>query len=285
MTPDLQTSGNQDAESLAVLERFVVDNEDLLELESLIGKFNIFDALGIARAEIRHSNFLAFILDPAESHGQGQLFLKAILMDLMKEAPTNLRPLSPIELDGIDLRGVVVKREWKHTDLLITCKEPAFVIVVENKVGAHEHSDQLSRYKTTLQHDYPETQHLYVSLTPDAEDPSEEDWIVYSYTDIHRVLSRVQKMYRTAIGEEVRIFLDHYLALIGTRFMDNPEIDKLCQRIYKNHRVALDLIFERVGSPTTSVMAEVANLLQEDDRWEVAVRRNHILFLPKAWLH
>src|SRR5262249_10582480 len=49
----------------------------LTKLEARIGRFNIFDALGIARAEIRHSSFLAFILDPAESHGQGQLFLKA----------------------------------------------------------------------------------------------------------------------------------------------------------------------------------------------------------------
>ncbi len=54
----------------------MVENDDLLTLESRIGRFNIFDALRIMDAEIRHSNFLAFILDPAESHGQGQLFLK-----------------------------------------------------------------------------------------------------------------------------------------------------------------------------------------------------------------
>src|SRR5262249_51256095 len=42
------------------LERFVVENDDLLTLESRIGRFNIFDALGITRVEIRHSNFLAF---------------------------------------------------------------------------------------------------------------------------------------------------------------------------------------------------------------------------------
>src|SRR5262245_41185755 len=122
------------AEALVALERFVVDNDDLLALESHIGRFNIFDALGIARVEIRHSNFLAFILDPAESHGQGQLFLKAVLMDLLKAAPPELRPLSPIDLDGTDLRGVEVKREWEHIDLLITCKDPGFAVVIENKV-------------------------------------------------------------------------------------------------------------------------------------------------------
>src|SRR5579871_2680815 len=79
--------GIQGVEARAALERFIVENDDLNTLESSIGKFNIFDALGITRAEIRHSNFLAFILDPAESHGQGQLFLKALLMDLLKQAP------------------------------------------------------------------------------------------------------------------------------------------------------------------------------------------------------
>src|SRR5438093_9756984 len=125
--------GEENSDSLEALERFVVENDDLLQLESHIGRFNIFDALGITRVEIRHSNFLAFILDPAESHGQGQLFLKAVLMDLLKNAPAELRPLSPIDLDGTDLRGVEVKREWKNIDLLITSKEPRFAVVVEHK--------------------------------------------------------------------------------------------------------------------------------------------------------
>src|SRR5437870_4902030 len=136
MAEESEDIGMSDRDAIVALERFVVDNEELLALESLIGKFNIFDALGIARWEIRHSNFLAFILDPAESHGQGQLFLKALLMDLLKATPADLRPLSPIELDGTDLRGVEVKREWKNIDLLITCKEPRFAVVIENKVGS-----------------------------------------------------------------------------------------------------------------------------------------------------
>src|SRR6185312_15652217 len=126
------------AEQHALLEQFVVENDDLLALESEIGRFNIFDALGIARVEIRHSNFLAFILDPAESHGVGQLFLKALVIDLLKRAPTPLRPLSPIELDGIDLRGVDVRREWENIDLLIVSREPSFAILIENKVDSTE---------------------------------------------------------------------------------------------------------------------------------------------------
>src|SRR5438445_13715284 len=120
MAPEKAKLETEDGDARQALERFIVQNDDLLALESRIGRFNIFDALGIARAEIRHSNFLAFILDPTESHGQGQLFLKAILMDLLKATPEGLRPLSPIELDGTELRGVEVKREWEHIDLIIS---------------------------------------------------------------------------------------------------------------------------------------------------------------------
>src|SRR3954453_131992 len=96
---------------LEALERFVIDNDDLTELEARIGRFNIFDALRVARVEIRHSNCLAWLLDPAESHGQGDLFLRAVLMDLLRNAPPHLRPFSAAELDGTQLRGVEVRRE------------------------------------------------------------------------------------------------------------------------------------------------------------------------------
>src|SRR5690606_28963657 len=121
---------------IAALERFVVDNDELLELEERIGRFNIFDALRIVDREVRHSDFLAWLLDPAESHGQGALFLRAILMDLFKTARENgfPCPASPIELDGEDLRGVEVRREWKNIDLLTRCQQPSFVIAIENKI-------------------------------------------------------------------------------------------------------------------------------------------------------
>src|SRR5437763_158985 len=105
MTDQEGKTGLDDSEARKALERFVIENDDLLTLESRIGTFNIFDALRIAHVEIRHSNFLAFILDPAESHRQGLLFLKAILIDLLKNCPAELRPLSPIDLDGAELRG------------------------------------------------------------------------------------------------------------------------------------------------------------------------------------
>ncbi len=163
-------------DALAVLERFVVENDELLELEEHIGRFNIFDALRIEHVEIRHSNFLAWLLDPAESHRQGSLFLKAILMDLFKTARENGFdcPVSPIELDGEELRGVEIRCEWRNIDLLIRCNEPPFVVAIENKIKSGEHSDQLGRYRETVVAEFGTVTGMYVFLTVEGDEPSEE---------------------------------------------------------------------------------------------------------------
>jgi hypothetical protein len=273
------------AEQHALLEQFVVENDDLLELESEIGRFNIFDALGIARKEISHSNFLAFILDPAESHGVGQLFLKALLTDMLKRAPTHMRPLSPIELDGIDLRGAEVRREWKNIDLLILSREPSLAILIENKVDSSEHSQQLERYGATAQREFASVPRLQVYLTPDGSDASGDDWISYSYRDIYRVFTRVRETYHNAIGDDVLVFLDHYLGLIRNQLMTNPDIDALCQRIYKNHRQALDLIFARAGPPASRALADAEAAVRADDRFHVFYRtKAYVDFVPRDWL-
>lgn len=276
-----------DAEALAALERFVVENDDLLELEECIGRFNIFDALGIARTEIRHSNFLAWLLDPAESHGQGSLFLSALLMDLLKTAREREYqcPLSPIQLDGADLKGVEVRREWRNIDLLIRCDDPKFVVAIENKIDSGEHSNQLDRYEDAVGQAFPDTPLVLAYLSVDDEEPSSERWVPYFYADIHRVLRRVRQTHAKAIGEDVLSFLDHYLNLIGSRFMDDPKIDELCERIYRNHRQALDLLFERCGSPEAGLANRLADLVTErPDRWLLCRRTSRLVqFVPREW--
>lgn len=286
MAVEQNNPASDDSDNLSALERFVVDNNDLLQLESSIGRFNIFDALGITHYEIRHSNFLAFILDPAESHGQGDLFLKALLIDMLKGAPTEFR-LSPIELDGTNLRGVEVKREWRNIDLLITCQEPPFAIVIENKVLSGEHSDQLDHYKLTTDQQFAELrdQILYIYLTPDGARPSHDSWRPWSYTRIYQVLKWVRDFHKNSIEDDFLVFLNHYLELLGTRFMNDERLDELCRRIYKNHRQALELIWDRVESEETMVLRELTSIMKQDNRWHIlSAIRSYVEFVPSAWV-
>jgi hypothetical protein len=273
------------------LERFVLDNEDLLNLEQMLGRFNVFDALGVARAEVRHSHFLAWLLTPGESHGHGDLFLRAVLMDLLRQMPAESRPLSPLLLDGSDLSDVEVRREWRRIDLLITSRDPTphpFVIAIENKVGAGEHGDQLARYCETVQREFPPTSGVraaYVFLTPAGTAASDDRWTTYTYADLHRVLTRVKAT--NAISGEVGVFLDHYLTLVGSRMMDDPTIAELCRRIYRNHRQALDLIIEHMDTPQTELLAEVERGLTSQPEFAglLVTRRtgSYITCAPREW--
>lgn len=278
--------GNQS--DLAALERFIVDNDDLLALEERIGRFNIFDALGIARAEIRHSNFLAWLLDPIESHGQGSLFLKAVLMDLLKHARANGFdvPISPIELDGEELRGVEIRRERNNIDLLIKSDEPRFVIAIENKIDSGEHSNQLQRYENTVAAEFADWKAMFVFLTTDSSAASDEGWVPYSYADIHRVLERAHRTNAGAIGHDVVAFLEHYLRTIRSKFMEDKEIDDLCRKIFRTHRQALDLIYERVGSPELVTYREIQEFVKtEMPSWTLVHRgKKETVIALKPWI-
>jgi hypothetical protein len=54
-------------------------------------------------------------------------------------------------------------------------------VVIENKVGSQEHSDQLNRYQGTMKEHYPDLRPLYVFLRPDGDEPSEDTWLPYTY--------------------------------------------------------------------------------------------------------
>jgi cellobiose-specific phosphotransferase system component IIB len=99
----------------------------------------------MVRQEIRHSSFLAFLLNPSASHRMGDIFLKTFLKRLLVEA--NNATVSPIEVDIADLADTEVRREWRNIDILLVSPTSQIVCAIENKVDSGEHSDQLQRYR------------------------------------------------------------------------------------------------------------------------------------------
>ena len=110
-------------------------SEDLEELNNLTGHFNIFNALKLQNNEIRHSNFLAWLMTPYESHKLGDYFLKEFLKSAIKEYSLNtdislsLKDIAFLKLDDAEIR-----REYKNIDLLIVSAQNKFVCIVENKI-------------------------------------------------------------------------------------------------------------------------------------------------------
>ena len=120
-------------------------NLDKLELE--LSQPNIFSILAIDHMEIRHSNFLAWLLNPKENHGLHDHFLKRFLREIFLDK--KITDVNPLDAETLDYRQVVIKREWRHIDLLIAF--PNLVICIENKVWAKDNGKQLTEYKSIIQ--------------------------------------------------------------------------------------------------------------------------------------
>ena len=73
---DGEIDSTSDEEALKI---FLLDIDCLDQLDEWTSKFNMFDILKITRAEIRHSNLLAWLLTPYENHGLYDSVIKGII--------------------------------------------------------------------------------------------------------------------------------------------------------------------------------------------------------------
>ena len=87
------------------------------ELDLGLKQPNIFKVLGASKTEIRHSNFLAWLLDPNESHNLGGVFLKRFLREVFSS--DRFENIDEIAVAGLDLTKTKVLREWSYIDILV----------------------------------------------------------------------------------------------------------------------------------------------------------------------
>lgn len=223
------------------LQNFLLDIGCLDELLPWTGKFNMFDVLKISRTEIRHSNMLGWLLNPNENHGMGDVFLKGILQRLVENDSDGRYDVFNVLL--MDFYTFSVMREWKNIDILLTSTEEKTVIAIENKVGSHEHSNQLNRYRNILEKEYPDYNRMLVFLTPDGEKPSDvENWDVLTYSDIIDVLESATSQIK--VLSDVDLMIKNYIDVVRRDIVEDQQLIDICNKIYNKHKKALDLIFE-----------------------------------------
>lgn len=234
--------GHAESPDTEALAKFVVENEDLERLEALLAEFNLFEAIGAVRQELRHSDFLAFLLDPSGNHALGDLFLKELLKRALLGAANP--PLSPVDIDVADLSRAEVRREWKNIDLFILDSASGFDCTIENKVDSGEHSDQLGRYRRAVESEYPGHRHIFVFLTPDGRLPQDQAFIPFSYASIAEVVDKLREARGSTLGADVTTLMKHYTTMLRRHIVSDSEVPELCRKIYQRHKQALDLIFE-----------------------------------------
>ncbi|WP_193215124.1 PD-(D/E)XK nuclease family protein [Luteolibacter marinus] len=275
------------------LNNLIVNSPEFEDLERMLGGFNLFQVLKFEYGEIRHSNVLGWILDPSESHGLDELFLKKWLMRVLHEAEEPQTSVSAVRIDSWQLLDVEVRREWRHIDLLLVLRfagEDPWVVAIENKVNSSQHSDQLSRYRQTVENEFPDAgELLYLFLTKNSESADDAAYIPASYAQIHRVLKECVAARSHLIGTEPTTLLENYLRLLEEKFMDENEIARIARKIYKEHKRALDVIYSHRPDHIQLLTKSVEEcLIEKSGKLGIQmapVSKGFVRFIPSSWSH
>lgn len=228
-----------DKETEKALTNFLLDIDCLQELSKWSDKFNIFDVLKASRNEIRHSNMLAWLLDANENHGLGDNYLRHFFQNLIQE--TEIKD-DIFKFMLMDFYSFSVYREWKNIDIMLLSEEEKVVIVIENKIGSHEHDNQLVRYEKIIQDEYPLYKKIFIYLTPDGDEPTSDNWIIFTYENAVKILSKICKS--VDLLPDIKLLINNYIDTIRRDVVEDKELVEICNKIYNKHKKALDLIYE-----------------------------------------
>ena len=293
-------------EAQDLLEAFICD-KDLKELEQMFGKFNIFACLKLTRTEIRHSNFLAWLLDPNETHGLKDYFLKEFLKNILKSKKKEIAEIngkeidlknsenpdeiikrtysvpSIFDIDYWDMTETEIFRELEYIDLLLVDEKNKFVFVIENKIDSFQHSNQLARYRDYVDEQYPNTtyQKLFIYLKPKKE-TVEKPYIYLSYQTVRDTIKELIDDKNDKISGEILVAIKHYNEILERDIMNSEDrISKICRQIYRNHKTAIDLIINKNSDLRKEIYEILKELIENDTRFSLEPSNiNWIRFLP-----
>lgn len=242
------------------LKKFLLDIDCLEELAPWTGTLNIFDVLKISRTEIRHSNMLSWLFDANASHGIGDKFISFFMHSLVSNNQMQDADIFNYLLS--DFHSYSVYREWKNIDLLLVSHKERIVIAIENKIGSHEHDNQLNRYRKQIEQTYSGYHQLYVYLTPDGEAPSDDtNWLISTYCDVADILEQIQQT--SNLNDETNLLVQNYISIIRRDIVEDKQLIEICNKIYSKHKQVFDLIYDNITADESGIDSIISSTLQK----------------------
>lgn len=290
---------SQDVPSIRAFEDLFINNPDLDAIRAHLARFNPIKIMGMEGMEIRHSAILAWLMDPQQTHGLGDSFLRAFLSEAARGVEIGAGP-SALDIAQADLMDAEVRREWRNIDILVLSQQNGWVFVIENKFHSSQHSNQLQRYMDLVEEALLDgetyRQALGVFLTLWDEEPEDARYAPINYSAICTLLEQQAFSGNVPLAPEVETFLRHYHDIILEATGMNEErtkLEALARQLYREHKRVLDFVIEH-GKSTDFMLAcddvfgENISFPQEveiDGATFIYSNRDAaaVSFLPKAW--
>ncbi len=223
----------------------LINSEDFLKLEYFLNQFNVFKALNLKTKENQHSDFLAFLFNPKESHGLRDFFLKEFLKETFPERS--------IEIDAKNFSNILIKREWSSNknrlDLLLLDSQAKEIYAIEHKIQSKQGKDQLKRYSKDLDKKFKEYKKYLIFLTKSGEQAQIDTWKSVDYDIILNCVNKTLNCYKYPLSHSIKELLHQYKTTIERYILMSDEtLNTLCKSLYQNHREALEYIMHNADS-------------------------------------
>lgn len=271
------------------LDTFTAD-PNVLRLHEILRQpptFNFFEALGMVRHELSHSDMLAFLLNPYATHGLGLGFLQSLVAQTQPS----------LDLTRLRLDRIEVRREWENIDILVVSPSDRLVMLVENKIDSTEHSNQLERYHDIVTTRYQGWQCVALYLTPGGDPPIRLiDRDRYRAVSYREVLHIIEELLPSA-KDDVDVILRHYCVVLRNHIVLDNEHDtgQIFRRVYRQHQQVIDhmiryrdqrmkMISRAVDRLLLETETNYPGLLRRDDPWsQYETHTWFVRFAPVEW--
>jgi hypothetical protein len=248
----------------------VVQDDEAQQLTVLLNRFNPFTVLRIGHYELRHTNTLAWLLDPAGNHGLGEAFLRAFVQRLdAQQGDTSLASRFETAAD----RAVTVRREVPLSKLRAAAPEAerlgmedmqdtqevptapvrrgrasgdgaidillegdGWVLAIEAKVRSSEGREQLQNYRKALA-EYTSGSVdrrkacFHIYLTVEGDEPSDNAWQIATWREHAIAPLEAVLAIRPDVQPAVLTFLESYLETLRRHAGDGDEAEIAAARI------------------------------------------------------
>jgi hypothetical protein len=225
--------------------------------------FNLFSVLSLEQKETIHSSIIAYLFNPKA--GEKRIpqnpalnnpfaihFLKSFLSIIAKRRPFSGNALNMAELG---MKEIEVETELGRIDIVIKLPIDKVVIGIENKIGAAEGEEQISRYQDKLKQVFANHRRYLVFLTPKGRKPetanlsSDTSVLTASYADI---LCCIKGYDKSQCSPEMNAFFGQVATNIEEEILASREaIDLECMRYQDKYKQACEaLIMFKSDSPS-----------------------------------
>ena len=144
--------------------------------------YNLFSILSIERYELKHSALIANLLDPEESHGCGDAFLRAFFEIALKDLAYPFEDCTLPHSYTEYYTGPIAGDTGGRIDILV--KSSHYGLIIENKIYAGDQDKQLTRYDNYGKETFGADGYLLVYLTLYGYDASKESTATKSAEEV-----------------------------------------------------------------------------------------------------